>query len=78
MPDKPRLNVVPPKRLYEMAFGFETAMVCVEFCKRFTNRVCDPLCGQGTVLHVAEELGMDSVGVDIDPACCEAAQNGFA
>lgn len=31
------------------------------------KRICDPLCGQGTVLHVAEEMGVDSIGVDIDP-----------
>jgi DNA modification methylase len=57
-----------------MAFGFEAAKVCVEFCKKFSNRVCDPFCGHGTVLHVAEELGMDSVGVDIDPECCAACE----
>jgi hypothetical protein len=66
-------DVIPPsKRLYEMAFGFAAARVAVEFCKKFSNRVLDPFCGHGTILHVAEELGMDSVGVDIDPACCEA------
>jgi len=68
-------DVIPPsKRLYAMAFGFEAASVCVEFCKRFTNRVCDSFCGHGTVLHVAEELGMDSVGVDIDQKVCEVAK----
>jgi hypothetical protein len=68
-------DVIPPsKRLYEMAFGFEAAMVCVEFCKRFTNRVCDPFCGQGTVLHVSEEMGLHSVGVDIDPKVCKIAR----
>jgi tRNA G10 N-methylase Trm11 len=68
-------DVIPPsKRLYEMAFGFEVAKVAVEFCKKFSNRVCDPFCGYGTTLHVAEELGMESVGVDIDPACCEACE----
>jgi hypothetical protein len=68
-------DVIPPsKRLYEMAFGFEAAEVCVEFCKKFSNRVLDPFCGHGTVLHVAEELGMDSVGVDIDPKVCEVAR----
>jgi hypothetical protein len=67
-------DVIPPsKRLYEMAFGFEAAKVAVEFCKRYTNRVCDPFCGHGTVLHVAEELGVDSVGVDINPKVCEIA-----
>jgi hypothetical protein len=69
-------DVVPKsKRLYDMAFGFEAARACLGFCKKFSNRVCDPFCGHGTVLHVAEELGMESVGVDIDPACCEAARN---
>jgi DNA modification methylase len=38
---------------------------------RYSKRVCDPFCGQGTVLHVAESLGADSVGVDIDPKVCE-------
>jgi hypothetical protein len=69
-------DVIPPsKGLYDMAFGFEAARVCVGFAQRFTNRVCDPFCGYGTVLHVAEDFDMDSVGVDIDPDCCEAARN---
>jgi hypothetical protein len=68
-------DVIPPsKRLYEMAFGFAAARVCVEFCKRFTKRVCDPFCGQGTVLQVAEQMGLHSVGVDIDPKVCEVAR----
>jgi DNA modification methylase len=57
-----------------MAFGFAAARVWVEFCKRYTSRVCDPFCGQGTTLHVAEELGMESVGVDIDAKLCEVAR----
>jgi hypothetical protein len=32
------------------------------------------VCGHGTVLHVAEELAMDSIGVDIDPACCKTCK----
>jgi DNA modification methylase len=72
-------DVIPPsKRLYEMAFGFEAARVCVDFCKKFSNHVCDPFCGHGTVLHVAEEMGADSVGVDIDPKCCEVAKTPTA
>ena len=68
-------DVVPPsKRLYDMAFGFEAAKVCVEFCKKFSNRVLDPFCGYGTVLHVAEEMGADSMGVDIDRRVCEIAE----
>jgi hypothetical protein len=68
-------DVIPvSKRSYPMAFGFAAARVCVEFCKRFTKRVCDPFCGQGTVLHVAEQMGLHSVGVDIDPKVCEVAR----
>jgi hypothetical protein len=68
-------DVVPKsKRLYDMAFGFDAARACLEFCKKFSNKVCDPFCGYGTTLHVAEELGMDSVGVDIDASCCEIAR----
>jgi DNA methylase len=68
-------DVIPPsKRLYEMAFGFEAAKVAVEFCKRYTKRICDPFCGHGTVLHVAEEMGVDSIGMDIDPKVCEIAR----
>jgi hypothetical protein len=69
-------DVIPVSRkLYPMAFGFEAARVTVEFCMRYSKRTLDPFCGHGTVLHVAESLGADSVGVDIDPACCEIARN---
>jgi hypothetical protein len=68
-------DVIPPsKRLYDMAFGFAAARVAVEFCKKFSNGVLDPFCGYGTTLHAAEELGMDSVGVDIDQKVCEVAK----
>ncbi len=68
-------DVIPvSRRLYPMAFGFEAAKVAVEFCMRYSKRICDPFCGQGTALHVAESLGADSVGVDIDPAVCEIAR----
>jgi hypothetical protein len=67
-------DVIPvSKRLYDMAFGFAAARVAVEFCKRYSKHICDPFCGHGTVLHVAEETGTDSVGVDIDPKVCEIA-----
>jgi hypothetical protein len=49
-----------------MAFGFAAAKVAVEFCMRYSKRICDPFCGQGTALHVAESFGVDSVGV-VDP-----------
>jgi tRNA G10 N-methylase Trm11 len=36
--------------------------------------VVDPFCGRGTVLSVANALGMDAVGVDRSARCCRAAK----
>ena len=60
--------------LYPMAFGFEARKLAVEFCMRYSKRIWDPFCGHGTVLHVAESLGADSVGVNIDQKVCEVAK----
>lgn len=68
-------DVIPvSRRLYPMAFGDEAGKVAVAFCMRYSKRICDPFCGHGTVLHVAESLGADSVGVDIDQKVCEVAK----
>jgi hypothetical protein len=36
--------------------------------------VVDPFCGRGTVLAVANALGLDAVGVDRNGRCCRAAR----
>jgi hypothetical protein len=36
--------------------------------------VVDPFCGNGTLLAVANALGVDSVGVDRSERCCRAAR----
>lgn len=41
---------------------------------RDVQLVVDPFCGRGTILAMAEALGMDALGVDIDPAQCERAR----
>ena len=33
----------------------------------------DPFCGQGSVLCVANELGLDSIGVDLNRRRCQQA-----
>lgn len=49
------------------------ARMAPEICRdvltrmRGRNRVLDPMCGSGTVLRNAVELGHDAVGVDMDP-----------
>jgi hypothetical protein len=35
--------------------------------------VVDPFCGRGTVLAVANELGLDAIGVDVSARRCRAA-----
>lgn len=36
--------------------------------------IVDPFCGRGTVLAVANALGLDAVGVDRNARCCRAAR----
>ena len=36
--------------------------------------VIDPFCGRGTVLALANELGVAALGVDVDAACVKAAE----
>lgn len=69
-------DVLPvSKTSYPMAFGEHAADVAVEFCRRYSDRICDPFCGRGTVLRAAEKLGMQAIGVDIDPEACEFARH---
>ena len=51
---------------------------CVEACRfvlaeTATRTVLDPFCGFGTVLAVANALGMDAVGVDLSARMCRRA-----
>eukprot|EP00435_Cladocopium_sp_Y103_P015804 s1188_g3.t2 len=39
-----------------------------------TEVVIDPFCGRGTVLALANELGLAALGVDVDAACVKAAE----
>ncbi len=39
-----------------------------------TRLVVDPFCGRGTVLAVANTLGLDALGVDRNARCCRAAR----
>lgn len=46
----------------------------VIFASRYSGYVLDPFCGRGTTLAVADELGLDSIGVDVDPEQIERAR----
>ena len=53
---------------------------CVEACRfvraeTVTRTIVDPFCGFGTVLAVANALGLDAVGVDKSARMCRKARN---
>lgn len=52
---------------------------CVEACRFVlaetpTRTIVDPFCGWGTVLAVANALGMDAIGVDLSARMCRKAR----
>ena len=39
-----------------------------------TRLIVDPFCGRGSVLAVANALGLDAIGVDVSARRCSAAR----
>jgi hypothetical protein len=62
------------KRVYENGFPINVARFAVEFCSERDPLVIDPFCGRGTIPAVAEALGVNTIGVDIDPKQCFKAR----
>lgn len=60
--------------LYPDAMGFIPARAAVQFAATAGLPIVDPFCGQGTVPAIAEALGCEAIGVDIDPAQCAIAE----
>jgi hypothetical protein len=60
----------------QKAMGVEACALAVRFILAETTArtVVDPFCGRGTVLAVANALGLDAVGVDLSARCCRAAR----
>ncbi len=75
----PRVDVLPDggERPGAKAMG---ALACRDACLDVlritrTRTIVDPFCGFGTVLAVANALGLHSVGVDISAKMCRKARN---
>ena len=60
----------------EKSMGVEACRLACQFllAETHTRVVVDPFCGQGTVLAVANALGLDAIGVDRSARACSAAR----
>jgi hypothetical protein len=75
---RPRADVIPEAGFMPgtKAMGVSA---CLEACRFVleetpTRTIVDPFCGWGTVLAVANALGMDAVGVDLSLRMCRRAR----
>lgn len=77
IPKKPSADVLPDAG--EMPWSRAMGTLACEAACRFlldetkTRRVVDPFCGKGTVLAVANALGIDALGVELSAKRCRAA-----
>ncbi len=62
---------------WSRAMGVAACEVACRFLldETATRVVVDPFCGRGTVLAVANEMGLDALGVDIGAKRCRAARS---
>ena len=61
--------------VYRNGTGIAAARVAVEWIMKQAESITDPFCGQGTILAVAEALGIPSTGIDIDETQCEKSRS---
>lgn len=79
VPKKPSADVLPDggEKPWSRAMG---ALACEAACRFLLDetsarRVVDPFCGRGTVLAVANALGLDALGVELSAKRCRYARN---
>jgi hypothetical protein len=78
-PKRPAADVLPDAGEAPWSRGMGT-LACAAACRFLlqetaTRRVVDPFCGRGTVLAVANALGLDALGVEISAKRCRAARS---
>jgi hypothetical protein len=60
---------------YANGFGIDAVTLVIKFLKKHKiTSVVDPFVGSGTVVAVANAMGLKGVGVDIDKAQCAKAK----
>ena len=62
--------------LWSRAIGLDACALACRYVRdhTLTRTIVDPFCGRGTVLAVANHLGLDAVGVDRSPSRCRRAE----
>ena len=63
-------DVIPvSKTIYCNATPIRAVEIACEFIKQYSPGlfIADPFVGRGTTVNVAQQMGIDSVGIDIDP-----------
>lgn len=75
---KPGVDVLSDagEMAWSRAMGLAACRMACRYLKENigTETVVDPFCGTGSVLKVANEMGMHSVGVDLSPKRCREAR----
>lgn len=78
-PKRPAADVLPDagEAPWSRGMGEKACAAACQFLLNETaaRRVVDPFCGRGTVLAVANALGLDALGVEISAKRCRAARN---
>ena len=64
----------PTPEAHFATFPEELAERCIKAGSRRGDTVIDPFCGSGTTMLVAERLGRDSIGIELNPAYIEIAE----
>ena len=60
---------------YANGFGIEAVKLVIQFLKKHKIKtVTDPFVGSGTVVAVANAMGLKGIGVDIDKKQCAKAR----
>jgi hypothetical protein len=77
--ERPRTDVLPStgEMLWSKGMGVDACLDAVRFVLDHTSSRCivDPFCGLGTVLAVANALGLDAVGVERVARRAQRARN---
>lgn len=73
---RPARPLTPGRKVYAQGMGTEALSRILRWVVAQTDVqvVIDPFCGRGTVLALANELGVAALGVDVDAACVKAAE----